>query len=149
MTILSARKELPMQQQTDELLEDTPIFDQLLGRAKIEYKVEPRMFANRRRRGKTEKRGTNFSNTPKKDGESADGAKDDKNKLRKRKKKKEGAKKVKFKAGADNVAFVEGETDDKKDKKKKRRKKREVDGEEKDKQRLTITGTIFFGDFLR
>jgi hypothetical protein len=64
ITILSTRKELP-QMQADELLEDSPIFAQLLGKEKIDYKVAPRMFQNRRRRGKQEKRGTNF-NTPSK-----------------------------------------------------------------------------------
>lgn len=130
MTILSTRKELPQMQSAD-LLEDTPIFAQLLGHEKIEHKVEPRMFQNRRRRGKQEKRGTNFSNTGRKEGESGDAdKKDDKNKLRKRKKKKESTKKVKFEAGTDNVAFVDGENEEEKKKKKKRRKKKEKEGTE-------------------
>lgn len=62
------------------------------------------------------------------DAESADG---DKNKLRKRKKKRDG-KKVKFDAGEDNVAFTEIDEDEKK-KRKKRRKKKEAAGEDKDK----------------
>lgn len=52
--------------QAEDLLEDTPIFAQLLGKEKIEHTVQPRMFQNsKRRRGKSEKRGTNFSNTGK------------------------------------------------------------------------------------
>ena len=62
------------------------------------------------------------------DAESADG---DKNKLRKRKKKRDG-KKVKFDAGEDNVAFTEIDEDEKK-KRKKRRKKKDSAGEDKDK----------------
>ena len=59
------KKELP-QMQAEDLLEDTPIFAQLLGKEKIEHTVQPRMFQNsKRRRGKSEKRGTNFSNTGK------------------------------------------------------------------------------------
>ena len=138
MTILSTRKELP-QMQSEDLLEDTPIFAQLLGHEKIEHKVEPRMFQNRRRRGKQEKRGTNFSNTGKKPEEADGDKKDDKNKVRKRKKKKD-TKKVKFENGTDNLAFVDAENDEEKKKKKKRRKKKEkegTDGTNVDKDKLS------------
>ena len=115
-------------------MDDTPIFQQLLGYEKIDYKVEgERMLARavRKRRGaKDEKRGTNFSN-PSKPSSEPKGDEEGETKARRRKKK--GLlnwkgftlivildKKIKFDV---NTESLEVQDDD--GKKKKRRKKKD------------------------
>ena len=75
----------------DQLMDDTPIFQQLLGYEKIDYKVEgERMLARavRKRRGarEGEKRGTNFSNPSK----PADDGKEEEVEQKARRRKKKG-----------------------------------------------------------
>ena len=74
-------------------MDDTPIFQQLLGYEKIDYKVEgERMLARavRKRRGAPdEKRGTNFSNPSNPSGEGG-GQKDEEGETKARRRKKKG-----------------------------------------------------------
>ena len=130
------------------MMDDTPIFQQLLGYEKIDYKVEgERMLARavRKRRGQQgDKRGTNFNNpTPSAEGDKEkDGEQEGETKARRRKKKGKGFhlktivctssltlfsdKKIKFDVNTESLE-VQDEDDSKKKKKAGRRKKKDKD----------------------
>ena len=125
-------------------MDDTPIFQQLLGYEKIDYKVEgERMLARavRKRRGakEGEKRGTNFSN-PSKPTDEGGRPKDDEGETKARRRKKKGKseycywtdiiidfvdKKIKFDVNTESLEVQDGDDG----KKKKRRKKKDKNDE--------------------